>query len=80
MGICFADRGYIKREWRRDGWRAESRQWKQKGAQRWCASISKARWIIFNVFCSIIIILVGVSLGFALKAEGKYQSTDIKSL
>ena len=34
MGICFADRRFIKREWRR-GWRTGPRHWKQKRAQRW---------------------------------------------
>ncbi|PUU77981.1 hypothetical protein B9Z19DRAFT_1127461 [Tuber borchii] len=42
MGICFADRQFIKREWRR-GWRTEPRQWKQKGAQRWWTSVSRTR-------------------------------------
>ena len=80
MGICFADRRYIKREWSRGGWRAEPRQWKQKGVQRWWNSVSKTRWIICNIFGSIIVIVAGVSLRLGMDYEGQYWSTDIRSM
>ena len=80
MGICFADRRYIKREWSRDGWRAEPRQWKQKGVQRWWTSVSKTRWITCNIFCSIIIIAGGVSLRLGMDYDGQARSTDFKSM
>ena len=80
MGICFADRRYIKGEWSRGGGRPEPRQWKQKGAQRWWTSVSKTRWITCNLLCSIIIIAAGVSLRSGLGTEGRYWGTDLKSM
>ena len=80
MGICFADRPYIKREWSRGGWRAEPRQWKQKGVQRWWKSVSKTRWITCMFFCSIIVIAAGVSLRLGMDLDGQYWSTDLKSM
>ena len=79
MGICFADRRFIEREWKR-GSRAGPRQWKQNGVQRWWTGVSKTRWIICNFFCSITIITAGVLLGLGIKQDGDYESTDIKSL
>jgi len=79
MGICFADRPFIEREWRR-GWRTGPRQWKQKGVQRWWTSVSKKRWITCNFFCSITIIVAGVLFGIGMKNDGNYWSTDIKSM
>ena len=80
MGICFADRRYIKQEWSRGGWRAMPKQWKQKGVQRWWTSISKVRWITCTFFSSIIAIAAGVSLRVGMDYEGQYWSTDIKSM
>ena len=79
MGICFADRRYIKREWSRDAW-AVPRQWKQKGVQRWWTSASKTRWITCTLFSSMIAIAAGVSLRLGMDYEGQYWSTDIKSM
>ena len=79
MGICFADRRFIKREWR-GGWRTEPRQWKQKKIKRWWTSVSKTRWIICNFFCLIIVIAAGVSLRLGMGLEGQYRNTDIKSM
>ena len=78
-GICFADRRFIGREWRR-GRRTGPRQWKQKGVQRWWTSVSKTRWITCNFFCSMAIIITGVLLGMGLGQERSQVSTDIKSL
>ena len=78
-GMCFADRQFIKREWRR-GRGAGPRQWKQKGLQRWWTSISKTRWITCNFFYLINIILVAVLLGFGIKADGKYRTTNLRSM
>ncbi|PUU77989.1 hypothetical protein B9Z19DRAFT_1108550 [Tuber borchii] len=39
MGICFADRQFIEREWRR-GRRTEPRQWKQQEVKRWWTSVT----------------------------------------
>ena len=80
IGICFADRRYIKKEWGCDGWRVEPRQWKQKGVQRWWTSVSATRWITGNFFCLIIIIAAVVSLRSGMDYEGQYWSTDIKSM
>ncbi|PUU77988.1 hypothetical protein B9Z19DRAFT_1065405 [Tuber borchii] len=79
MGICFADRQFIKREWRH-GWKTGPRQWKQERAKRWWTSVSKTRWIICNFFCLIIVIAAGVSLRLGLDHEGKYWNTDFKSI
>ncbi|PUU76454.1 hypothetical protein B9Z19DRAFT_1194719 [Tuber borchii] len=79
MGICFADRRFIEKEWMR-GSRARPRQWKQKGVQRWWSSVSKTRWITCNFFCLIAIIVTGVLLGSGIVQDRKYMSTDIKSL
>ena len=78
IGMCFADRQFIKREWER-GWTTGPREWK-KGVQRWWTSASKTRWIACNFFCLIIIIAAGVSLRLGMVREGKYWSTDIKSM
>ena len=79
MGICFADRQFIEREWKR-GSRVEPRQWKQNGAQRWWMGASKTRWITCNFFCSAAIITAGVLLGLGIKQDGDNGSKDIKSL
>ncbi|PUU76453.1 hypothetical protein B9Z19DRAFT_1149369 [Tuber borchii] len=79
MGICFADRRFIKREWRH-GSRAGPRQWKRKGIQRWWTSVSKTRWITCIFFCSIAIIITGVLLGKGIGQDGEFLSTDLKSL
>ena len=79
MGICFADRRFIKREWK-NGSRAGPRQWKRKGIQRWWTSVSKTRWITCNFFCLIAIIITGVLLGLGIGQDRKLLSTDIKSL
>ncbi|PUU75536.1 hypothetical protein B9Z19DRAFT_994073 [Tuber borchii] len=76
IGMCFADRQFIEREWRPE-WGAGPRQWKQKGPQRWWTSVSKTRWITCNFFYLINIILVAVLLRFGIKADGKYRTTDL---
>ena len=79
MGICFADRRFIKREWRH-GSRTGPRQWKRKGIQRWWTSVSKTRWITCVFFCLTGIIITGVLLGKGIGQDRKLLSTDIKSL
>ena len=79
MGICFADRRFIEREWKR-GSRAGPRQWTHNGVQRWWTSVSKTRWITCNFFCSISMITASVLLALAIKQDRSYSSTDIKSL
>ena len=79
VGICFADRQFIEREWKR-GSRAGPREWRQNGVQRWWTAASKTRWITCNIFCSVAIITAGVLLGLGIKQNGHYESTDIKSL
>ena len=79
MGICFADRQFIKREWRR-GWRTGPRQWKQKGAQRWWTSVSKTRWITCNFFCLITIIVAGALLRLGMDRDNIYWGIDLKSM
>ena len=79
IGMCFADRTFIEREWRR-GCRTEPRQWKQKEVKRWWTSVSSTRWIICNFFCLIIVIAAGVSLRLGMVLEGQYWNTDIKSM
>ncbi|PUU79607.1 hypothetical protein B9Z19DRAFT_1100738 [Tuber borchii] len=64
MGICFADRRFIKREWGRGWWN----------------SVSKTRWITCNFFCSIAIIITGVLLGMGIGQERRLVSTDFNSL
>ena len=79
VGICFADRRFIEREWMR-GSRAGPRPWKRKGVQRWWASVSKRRWIICNFFSSMVIIIAGVLLVLGMGQDREFLSTDIKSL
>ena len=79
MEICFADRRFIKREWRR-GWRAGPRQWKQKEVQRWWTNVSKTRWITCNLFCLTTIIVAGDLLRLGVNNDGIYWSTDLKSM
>ena len=76
--ICFADRRFIKRDWRR-GW-AGPRQWKQKGVQRWWASVSGSRWMGCSCFCLMIIYVAGALLQTGMEHDGLYWSTDLKSL
>ena len=78
-GICFADRRFIEREWKR-GSRAGPRQWKQNGVQRWWTSVSKTRWITCNLFYSIAIISTGVLLRLGIKEDQHGSDTDIKHL
>jgi len=79
MGICFADRRFIKRGWRH-GRSAGPRQWKQKGAQRWWTSVSRTRWITCNLLCLITIIVAGVLLRLGLVQDGSVWGTDLKSM
>ena len=79
MEICFADRWFVKREWKR-GWRSGPRQWKQKEVQRWWTSVSKTRWITCNFFCLITIIVAGALLRLGMNNDGRYWSTDLKSM
>jgi len=79
MGICFADRQFIKREWGR-GWRTGPRQWRQKGVRRWWTSVSKTRWIACNFLCSIAVITTGVLLGMGIGQDRVFVPIDIKSL
>ncbi|KAG0126958.1 hypothetical protein HOY82DRAFT_626513 [Tuber indicum] len=79
IGICFANRRFIKREWRR-GWRTGPRQWKKKGVQRWWTSVSKTRWLTCIFFCSTTIIVTGVFLRMGIVNDRLYWSTDIKSM
>ncbi|PWW73703.1 hypothetical protein C7212DRAFT_359553 [Tuber magnatum] len=79
-GMCFADRGFVDRKWRR-GWRAvQTQHWKRTGVQRWWTSISKTRWITCNFFCSIIIIITGMLLGVGRARDGRCWETDIDSM
>ena len=79
MGICFADRRCIEREWRR-GWKAGPRPWKRQGVRRWWTSVSKRRWIICNFFSSMAITIAGVLLVLGIGKDREFLSTDIKSL
>ena len=79
MGICFADRRFIEKEWKR-GSRAGPRQWTQNGVQRWWTGLSKTRWITCNFFCSIAIITTSVLLALGIKQDQNYAGTDIKVL
>ncbi|KAG0126957.1 hypothetical protein HOY82DRAFT_523938 [Tuber indicum] len=76
-GMCFADRQFVKREWRH-GWRTGPTQWKQMEGRRWWTSVSKTRWVTCNFFCSVAIIVAGALLGMGMDKDGKYWSTDIK--
>ncbi|KAG0635399.1 hypothetical protein HOY80DRAFT_1093564 [Tuber brumale] len=78
IGICFANQRFIKREWKRGG--TGPRQWRQRGAQRWWTGASKTRWITCNLLCSIAVIVTGVFLRMGIVHNGKYLSTDIKSI
>ena len=78
-GICFADRWFIDREWRR-GWRTGPRQWKHKGVQRWWTNVSKTRWITCNFFFAITIIVSAVLLRSGIQQDGFMFKTDIRSM
>ena len=78
--ICFADRRFIDREWRR-GWRTGPRQWKQKGVQRWWTNVSKTRWITCNVVFAITIIVSAVLLQSGIRSNRfHFLRTDIRSM
>ena len=79
VGICFADRRYIEREWRR-GRRTGPRQWKQKGVQRWWTSVSKTRWITCNFCFAVIMIAAAVLLRLGIRNDGMVWNTDLKSM
>ena len=79
IGICYADRRFIDREWRH-GRRIGPRQWKQKEVQRWWTSVSKTRWITCKFFFSITIITAGLLLRLGIKHDGSLLSTDLKSM
>ena len=78
-GICFADRWFIEEEWTH-GRRTGPSQWKQKGAQRWWTSVSKARWITCNVLFAITIIVSVVLLRLGIQHDGSVLKTDIRSM
>ena len=77
--ICYADRCFIEKEWRR-GWWTEPRQWKQKGVQRWWTSVGQRRWITCIIFFLITIFAAGVLLQVGLGNDGGVWSTDLKSM
>ena len=68
IGMCFADRRLIEREWRR-GCTVGPRQWKQKRVQRWWTSAGKTRWISFNFFSSMAIVVATVLLRLGMKND-----------
>ncbi|CUS09943.1 unnamed protein product, partial [Tuber aestivum] len=78
IGICFADRRFVEREWK-SGLRSTPRQWKQKRVQRWWTSVSQTRWITCNFFCLIAIIAGAVLLRSGMGQDRPYLGTDIKS-
>ena len=79
-GICYADRQFIDREWRR-GWRTGPRKWKQKGVQRWWTNLTKTRWITCNLFSAITIIVSAVLLRLGIRHDGSYMTkNDIRSM
>ncbi|PUU76461.1 hypothetical protein B9Z19DRAFT_990554 [Tuber borchii] len=78
-GICFADRWFIDREWRR-GLGTGPRQWKQNRAQRWWTSVSKTRWITCNFCFAIIMIVAAVLLRLGIRNDGTVLNTDLKSM
>ena len=79
-GICFADRQFIDRKWRRK-WKTGPRQWKQKGVQRWWTNLSKMRWITCNFFFAITIIVSAVLLRLGIRHDGSYMTkNDIRSM
>ncbi|KAG0635398.1 hypothetical protein HOY80DRAFT_1093559, partial [Tuber brumale] len=79
IGICFADRRFIEREWRH-GWWSGTRQWGHTGVQRWWTSVSKTRWITCNIFCLITIIIAGVLTRMGIINDGNFWSNDLKSI
>jgi len=78
-GICFADRRFIEREWRR-GWRTGPMQWKQNGIQRWWTCVSKTRWITCNICFAITIVSATVLLRLGIQNDAQVFKTDIKSM
>ncbi|KAG0126949.1 hypothetical protein HOY82DRAFT_491143 [Tuber indicum] len=78
VGMCFADRRFVKREWRRG--RTGPRQWKRKGVQRWWASASKTRWITCNFLCLTTIGVAAFLLQMAIVNDRMYWNTDLKSM
>ena len=79
MGICFADRWFIEREWKHRS-RAGPRRWNQNGVQRWWTSVSRTRWITCGFSCSIVIITAGVLLYMAVDEAVYFTSASIISL
>ncbi|CUS15479.1 unnamed protein product, partial [Tuber aestivum] len=79
IGMCFADRRFVTREWRRGG-RPGARRWKQKGVQKWWNSVSKKRWLICNFFCLTTIIVAGVLLRMGIQNDMAYGSRGPKSM
>ena len=79
MGICFADRQLIEKEWRHR-WKTGPRQWKQKKVQRWWTSVSKTRWITCNFFIAISITVYTILLRSGIRNDSILVQTDIKSM
>jgi len=79
MGICFADRRFIEKEWRHR-WRTGPRKWKQKKVQRWWTSVSKTRWITCNFFIAMAITVYTVLLRSGIRNDSLLLKTDIKSM
>ncbi|CUS09938.1 unnamed protein product, partial [Tuber aestivum] len=79
MGMCFADKRFIKREWM-SGVRTIPEQWKVKGVQRWWTSVSRTRWVTCNFFCLMVVIAAGWSFQSGMVNDSAYLQTDITSM
>ena len=78
-GMCFADREFIKGEWKH-GWRTRPRKWKQKGSQRWWTSAGRVRWVTCYFFCLSNIFFLAMFLESGMKSDGQVWSMDFKSM
>ena len=78
-GMCFADREFIKGEWKH-GWRTRPRKWKQKGLQRWWTSVGRARWVACYFFCLSNIFYLAMFLVTGMQDDGLVWNMDFKSM
>ena len=78
-GMCFADREFIKGEWKH-GWRTRPRKWKQKGLQRWWTSVGRAGWVACYFFCLSNIFYLAMFLATSMESDGQVWSMDFKSM
>ncbi|PUU72168.1 hypothetical protein B9Z19DRAFT_1172619 [Tuber borchii] len=78
-GMCFADREFIKGEWKHE-WKTRPRKWKKKGLQRWWTSVGRTRWVTCYFFCLLNIFYLAGFLATSIQSDRQIWSMDLKSM